>query len=873
MTFPENTLQLNQEKGGNRLKQGDFGSKLTFTLKDAQGNYFHELNSKTATITLCDDNHIVYESTTLVSDSSVTFNIEKAVQTGVFYLEIKIDNYIFPSDRSCLISIKAGAVAYDLKDLIPNYDVNMTIDGILSDLNRQGGSITDLLNKMASIYSNALADHAEIIQARGTHNTLNDRLINFADAITTNEKDILTKIDNKNNVIKLSHLSQEVKEALTGGSVAVVGKDGVSGIDNIIDGTVTPDNLIDHPLFIEKGVNLFNKATANYGFFVAYQDGKIYSTELDFYVSDFIKIEPNTSYAKNDGSGQQLAFYDSSKVFISGLSIGTTFTSPSNAAYIRLTVKSNYINTMMLVKGSVVGGYEPYTIKVKRAAIEEIKPLELEENSLLLTDTSKNLFDVEKALTGFYINYPDGKLYTQSLFSASDYIKVLPDTDYVKSDNQQLAFYDSNKAYISGLASATTFKTPTNAQYVRLSIPNTKVSNYQLEKGTIATAYEPFGALKIRRSDLAQLKTLSSANKPELLLPSKINIYKGMQFDIFFDGAIKNYQEFRHGNYYIAGQTIVNGVVSALKGNIISGKWFYRPTTNESFTIRFAIINTYTGDIVDSKDVAFTVTDKPVSGSPTIVTIGDSFMDLYGITKRISDLTDASGMTAKFIGLHDTGKTGVKDDTWAGWSWKSYATAPFDYKRTDRDDSGSTSTVNQFYNPSSKYFDFSYYMSTYQSNQNVDIVIINLGLNDVQQKTVDAVKTELAQSKKYVTDIINSIHAYDPNIKILLGTVPKQTSDNTFLGSYSTTYNHSERLNHNVEIFNEMLLEFESTSNVFISPLNLNFNSSESYLTKNIIVDQISEASVPMASDLHPNITGTEYIARTVYQAINTALT
>lgn len=271
MTFLTNTLNLRQEKGGTKVKQGDFGSTFTFTLTDEQGNYYHELNSKTATITLCDDNNIVYESTTLVSDSSVTFNIEKAVQTGVFYLEIKIDNYIFPSDRSCLISIETGATAYDLKDLIPNYDVNMTIDGILSDLNRQGGSITDLLNKMAGIYSNALADHAEIKTARGGQPSLDARLdgldakdTDLQNQINTNKTEMAQGLANKVDKggvgqVTWSMASQDFRQQITGGSAAVVGKDSVI-TDTIVDKAVTAakTNFVDADVNIANPANILN---------------------------------------------------------------------------------------------------------------------------------------------------------------------------------------------------------------------------------------------------------------------------------------------------------------------------------------------------------------------------------------------------------------------------------------------------------------------------------------------------------------------------------------------------------------------------------------------------------------------------------------
>lgn len=82
----------------------------------------------------------------------------------------------------------------------------------------------------------------EVSAARGTYQTLNDRLIAFADAILSNKNGILTKIDDKNEVIRLSHLSQEIKTALTGGAVAVVGTDAVN-TTNIVNNSVTNSKL------------------------------------------------------------------------------------------------------------------------------------------------------------------------------------------------------------------------------------------------------------------------------------------------------------------------------------------------------------------------------------------------------------------------------------------------------------------------------------------------------------------------------------------------------------------------------------------------------------------------------------------------------
>ena len=137
-----------------------------YNLADEKSRELDAFDKKTAYINLVLNDTIVFTTTAIVDKSTVTFRIDKAIPTGLYFLEIKIDSYIFPSDRKTIILVTAGSVAYDLKDLVPNYDTNMTISGILSDLSQKGIDITDLKTKMNAIYNNALADHAEIIQAR-----------------------------------------------------------------------------------------------------------------------------------------------------------------------------------------------------------------------------------------------------------------------------------------------------------------------------------------------------------------------------------------------------------------------------------------------------------------------------------------------------------------------------------------------------------------------------------------------------------------------------------------------------------------------------------------------------------------------------------
>ena len=146
--FYFNTLNLNQVSGGNKVKQGDFGSTFSYNLADEKSRELDVFDKKTAYINLVLNDNIVFTTTAIVDKSTVTFHIDKAIPTGLYFLEIKVDNYIFPSDRQTVILVTAGSVAYDLKDLVPNYDTNMTISSILSDLSQKGIDITNLKSRL-----------------------------------------------------------------------------------------------------------------------------------------------------------------------------------------------------------------------------------------------------------------------------------------------------------------------------------------------------------------------------------------------------------------------------------------------------------------------------------------------------------------------------------------------------------------------------------------------------------------------------------------------------------------------------------------------------------------------------------------------------
>ena len=130
---------------------------------------------------------------------------------------------------------------------------------------------------------------------------------------------------------------------------------------------VTGDNTIDIC-----GKNLFNKNTITTGAYLK-EDGTLLASSTDYITSDFIPIQPNTTYYKTQTLSPRTKFYDANKQVLNNttyqdVSIGGnagSFTTPNNAYYFRFTGNVNTstginINNVMVHKGSTATTYEPY---------------------------------------------------------------------------------------------------------------------------------------------------------------------------------------------------------------------------------------------------------------------------------------------------------------------------------------------------------------------------------------------------------------------------------------------------------------------------------------------------------------------------------
>lgn len=129
-----------------------------------------------------------------------------------------------------------------------------------------------------------------------------------------------------------------------------------------IDDSVASVNLV-----IRNNKNMYDKTTTNTSGFINVDGGiTAHATAVH---SDFIEVVGNKEYTYQGAYGQttRLAFYDSSKTFISVYPIGgtsvvasanDTITTPLNCKYIRFTIRN--VGTFMVEVGNAQSAYESF---------------------------------------------------------------------------------------------------------------------------------------------------------------------------------------------------------------------------------------------------------------------------------------------------------------------------------------------------------------------------------------------------------------------------------------------------------------------------------------------------------------------------------
>ena len=312
--------------------------------------------------------------------------------------------------------------------------------------------------------------------------------------ITSQIDTIMIKKANESEVRKKSvlieeyDLGQSVKELLTNGKVAVVGGRCINKI-NVNNNAIT----LNQTDFIKQGnINLCLFTTFESGHINA-NNGNLMSPSSEYKSTGFIPVSALNNYSSNETSN--IAFYNSSKIFVSGKSGGTwtsPLTIPEGISYIRLTYSATNDNPIFNLGDKI---YTKEEVVITDEGLETLFKKQIYNKMLTYGATSLNLYNpTTDSVDNTAINANNGKQISINGYKATGFIEVIEGLKLCISEQNNVAFYDENKNFIIGKAGGWTnpLTIPSGAKYVRHTFSLT-AQNKQISYGNKLPEYSLYG--------------------------------------------------------------------------------------------------------------------------------------------------------------------------------------------------------------------------------------------------------------------------------------------------------------------------------------------------------------------------------------------
>ena len=349
------------------------------------------------------------------------------------------------------------------------------------------------------------------------------------------------------------------KSTLTANTVIEVltDKDSTKNGVYIFNGTDFTKSVVDYVvksevkdiIGLKPYVNIADLSKAHKGYYYNYQNGMLVSISDDYTALGLYKIEPDTKYQVPATYVDQTAFFDSNMQFISGIPqvdvVTNQFTTPTNARYIGLSVKSWDVDKFMLAKASEYpDSYTPYRETISNVVLDANQVNNLEETIRQnLAIYTVNIADTSTAINKAYYHFQSGTVASidNTMFNAVGLVEIEPSTKYQVPSTyiDQTAFFDASKKFIIGIAQVDSvthqFTTPTNAQYVGMTVKTSDLDTFMLAKASeypdsyvpykIAIENMPVRPEQITNLDSKVYSVLNTAlplSKPNIIDTSKV---------------------------------------------------------------------------------------------------------------------------------------------------------------------------------------------------------------------------------------------------------------------------------------------------------------------------------------------------------------
>ena len=271
---------------------------------------------------------------------------------------------------------------------------------------------------------------------------------------------------------------------------------------------VTCRPVVDHPLEVEwRRKNLIDKNELIYGNELLTSTGQTTPSSM-WYTTPFIKIEPSTTYTASGFSSNAVCMYDVKQSFIS-FERNSTFTTGPNVQYVRLNSLTNGYDTPQLEIGTTATTYEPYaeTATIIRCG-KNLASTDILVGASGITETdgvfsgTVNSFYYATRNIGFVPAeaFEEGQQYVFSLYAKKGTAESTPYMVIRYTDGTQGATLnaDANITAVDDFvryAPVSVAGKTVQGVWLSYGVGGTDtlyIKDIQVEKGNIATAYEPY---------------------------------------------------------------------------------------------------------------------------------------------------------------------------------------------------------------------------------------------------------------------------------------------------------------------------------------------------------------------------------------------
>ena len=310
----------------------------------------------------------------------------------------------------------------------------------------------------------------------------------------------------------------------------------------------------------------------------------------------------------------------------------------------------------------------------------------------------------------------------------------------------------------------------------------------------------------------------NATNHTEIVLPENIYGVIGQEFDLYKDNALL------YGDVHsVARVRFVDNINNYIEDN---KRFTGTPSVTRSQYPQFSLYKDTIKTRALFHNLHLIISDPAVLNGLTrkILVIGDSKVAGGRLPQVLKILCTNAGMNVgKLLGSVYISNFDVNCEGRSGWSSSDYMA------------SSKGGVSNPFYNSG---FDFSYYM-TQQGYTSMDYVFINLGTNDYANSSGLGSDAYINTFITNIESMINSIHSYNSNIKVIIG-----LAEGVCTSQYSDmSSEYLDSLNTRARLLNKACIEqwdnnAHRSNKVYVCPLYLSMDMENDYLMSEVPLSQ-----------------------------------